>query len=43
MQNVYAHDAELMGVALEKMSKINNLEIYGSMDEKDRMSVITLM
>ena len=41
MQNVYAHDAELMGVALERMSKINNLEIYGSMDEKDRMSVIT--
>ena len=37
-----AHDKALMELALERMGKINNLEIYGSKDGKERLSVISL-
>ena len=41
MENVYAHDKVLTEMALERMKKINGLEIYGSLDQKERLSVIT--
>ncbi len=41
MENVYAHDKTLIGLAFERMKDINNLEIYGSSDLKERLSVIT--
>lgn len=41
MENVYAHDKMLTEMALERMKKINGLEIYGSLDQKERLSVIT--
>jgi cysteine desulfurase/selenocysteine lyase len=41
MENVYAHDRMLVSRCLEEMKKIDNVEIYGSPDEEDRLSVIT--
>jgi len=41
MQNIYAHDKDLVELALERMKEIDNLEIYGSLDPEDRLSVIT--
>lgn len=41
MQNIYAHDKDLVGLALERMKESDNLEIYGSLDPEDRLSVIT--
>ncbi|MFX0201504.1 MAG: aminotransferase class V-fold PLP-dependent enzyme [Candidatus Hodarchaeota archaeon] len=41
MRNIYDHDKALVELAFEKMKKINNLEIYGSPVQKDRLSVIT--
>jgi cysteine desulfurase/selenocysteine lyase len=41
MENVLAHDKALMELALERMGKIKNLEIYGSKDGKERLSVIS--
>jgi len=41
MENVYAHDKALMELALERMRKIKNVQIYGSTDQKERLSVIS--
>jgi len=41
MRNVYAHDKVLVSRCLEEMKKMNNVEIYGSPDAQDRLSVIT--
>ena len=41
MQNIYNHDRFLVELALERMRKINKLEIYGSPDQKDRLAVIS--
>ena len=41
MDNIYAHDKFLVEQALERMQKIDNLEIYGSLDHKDRLAVIS--
>ena len=41
MENVYAHDKTLIEHALERMRNVNNLEIYGSLDQRERLSVIT--
>ena len=41
MENVLAHDKALMELALERMGKIKNLDIYGSKDGKERLSVIS--
>jgi cysteine desulfurase/selenocysteine lyase len=41
MENVYAYDKVLIESALEKMRRIDNLQIYGSLDPKERLSVIT--
>ncbi len=36
-----AHDKALMALALERMKAIDNVELYGSLDPTDRLSVIT--
>ena len=41
MKNVYTHDKALTELAIEKMKNMNNLKIYGSLDQKERVSVIT--
>src|SRR5512139_3744405 len=41
MENVQAHDKRLIAHALEIMREISNVNIYGSTNEKDRLSVIT--
>ena len=41
IQNVYKHDRSLVEFGLERMKRINNLEIYGSLDPKDRLAVIS--
>ncbi|SPP99520.1 putative cysteine desulfurase [Candidatus Sulfobium mesophilum] len=41
MENVQAHDRRLIAHALERMREISNVNIYGSTNEKDRLSVIT--
>ena len=41
MESVYAHDKTLIGLAFERMKGIHNLEIYGSSDLQERLSVIT--
>jgi cysteine desulfurase/selenocysteine lyase len=41
MENVYTHDKALTELAIERMKNMNNLEIYGSLDQKERLSVIT--
>lgn len=41
MDNVLAHDKALMALALERMKAIDNVELYGSLDPTDRLSVIT--
>lgn len=41
MENVYAHDKALTELAIERMRKIKNLEIYGDLDHDGRLSVIT--
>ena len=41
MQNIYVHDKSLVELALERMRKINELEIYGTLDQKDRVAVIS--
>jgi cysteine desulfurase/selenocysteine lyase len=40
IQNVYNHDRTLTELALEKMKKINELEIYGNTDHDKRLSVV---
>lgn len=41
LENVYAHEQKLLAYALEKLSQINGLEIYGPKDTKDRLAVIS--
>jgi len=41
MQNIHNHDKTLVELALETMRGINNLQIYGSLNPEDRLSVIT--
>jgi len=41
MGNINSHDKLLVMRALERMSEIKNIEIYGSADERVRMSVVT--
>jgi cysteine desulfurase/selenocysteine lyase len=41
MDNIKAHDRLLVDTALERMRKIDDLEIYGSLDPDHRLSVIT--
>ncbi|MCS7198416.1 MAG: cysteine desulfurase [Candidatus Bipolaricaulota bacterium] len=41
LENVYAHEQKLLAYALEKLSHINGLEIYGPKDTKDRLAVIS--
>lgn len=41
MENIHDNDKHLIAHALESMKKISNVNIYGSTDEKDRLSVIT--
>lgn len=41
MDNVHAHDTFLVQLSLEKIRNINDLEIYGSLGEKDRLAVIS--
>ena len=41
MENVYAHDKALTGLAFDRLKRIQNLEIYGSSDLRDRLSVIS--
>ena len=41
MENVYTHDKALTELAIERMRNIKNLEIYGSLDQIERLSVIT--
>jgi cysteine desulfurase/selenocysteine lyase len=41
MQNIQDHDKKLVELAFERMNKIDNIEIYGSPDLNDRLSVIT--
>jgi len=41
MENIYDHDTFLVELALERMRKINELEVYGSPDQKDRLAVIS--
>jgi len=40
MDNVQAHDRLLVETALERMKNIKDLEIYGSLDPEQRLSVI---
>ena len=41
METVYAHDKAMMALALERMGKIKNLEIYGTRDGNERIGVIS--
>lgn len=41
MENIFAHDRALVRAATEKMKRIDNLEIYGSLDGEERLSLIT--
>jgi cysteine desulfurase / selenocysteine lyase len=41
MKNVLAHDKALMELALERVKAIDNIELYGTTDPADRLSVIT--
>ncbi len=41
MEAVLAHDKALMAVALEKMKTIDTIDLYGTTDPADRLSVIT--
>ena len=41
MENIFAHDRALVTMATEKMKRINGLEIYGSLDGEERLSLIT--
>ncbi|MEJ2253374.1 MAG: cysteine desulfurase [Nitrospirota bacterium] len=41
MDNVYAHDKALVELALEGMKRVDGLEIYGSLEAEDRLSVIS--
>lgn len=41
MQKIYDHSKTLVSLALARMRKINNLEIYGSLDRDERSSLIT--
>ncbi|MCX8104082.1 MAG: cysteine desulfurase [Candidatus Bipolaricaulota bacterium] len=41
LENIYAHEQKILEYALEKLLQINNLEIYGPKDTKDRLAVIS--
>jgi cysteine desulfurase/selenocysteine lyase len=41
IDNVYTHEKGLMNYGLEKIKSINNIQVYGSPDPEDRLSVIT--
>jgi cysteine desulfurase/selenocysteine lyase len=41
VENVYAHEQKLLAYALEKLSQIDDLEIYGPKDTHDRLAVIS--
>ena len=41
MKAIREHDRRLVGLALERFRKIDNLEIYGSQADRDRLSVVT--
>ncbi len=41
LENIYAHEQRLLEYALEKLSQINGLEIYGPKETKDRLAVIS--
>jgi len=41
MQNVRAHELELLGYGIEKLQEIPNLEIYGPLEPEKRTGVIT--
>ncbi len=41
LKNVYAHEQKILEYALEKLSQIPDLEIYGPKDTQDRLAVIS--
>jgi cysteine desulfurase/selenocysteine lyase len=41
VENVYAHEQKLLAYALEKLSQIDDVEIYGPKDTHDRLAVIS--
>jgi cysteine desulfurase/selenocysteine lyase len=41
MEAIAAHDRQLMGLALERLSSLDTVEIYGSRDPAQRLAVIT--
>jgi cysteine desulfurase/selenocysteine lyase len=41
LENIYTHEQRLLEYALEKLSQINGLEIYGPKETEDRLAVIS--
>lgn len=41
MENIYKHEQKLCEYALEKLSRISGIEIYGPKDARDRLAVIS--
>lgn len=41
LENVYAHEQKILEYALEKLSQIEGLEIYGPKETQDRLAVIS--
>ena len=41
MENIYKHEQKLCEYALEKLSEVNGIEIYGPKDACDRLAVIS--
>lgn len=41
LENIYAHEQKILAYALEKLSQVNGLEIYGPRDTQDRLAVIS--
>lgn len=41
LESVYAHEQKLLAYALDKLSQIDELEIYGPRETKDRLAVIS--
>nr|BAL55770.1 cysteine desulfurase, SufS subfamily [uncultured Acetothermia bacterium]BAL58792.1 cysteine desulfurase, SufS subfamily [Candidatus Acetothermum autotrophicum] len=41
LENIYAHERKILAYALEKLSQVNGLEIYGPRDTQDRLAVIS--
>ncbi len=41
MGNIYAHEQRLLAYALEKLSALDAIEIYGPQDAQDRLAVIS--